>query len=76
MTQDEWNEEFSANLLDLMRENDITIDKLASATGLSKSIIYKYTDGTRSPGAKAIINISSALDCDINDLVYFDEMID
>lgn len=76
MTQDEWNEEFSANLLDLMHENKISIDELANKTNLSKSVVYKYLDGTRSPGIKAVINISYALDCDIDDLIDFDEKID
>ena len=76
MTQDEWNEEFAANLSEMMRENDMSIEELASETGMSKSVMYKYLNGTRAPGAKAIINISYALNCSIDDLIDFDEKID
>lgn len=76
MTQDEWMGLFSDNLASLMRERNMTQKELAEETGLSKGAVNKYVNGTRMPGAKAILNISYALDCDLMDLIDFDEPIE
>lgn len=76
MTQDEWMGLFSDNLASLMHERNMTQKDLAEETGLSKGAVNKYVNGTRMPGAKAILNISYALDCDLMDLIDFDEPIE
>lgn len=76
MTQDEWLDLFSDNLESLMHECKMTQKDLAEETGLSRGAVNKYVNGTRMPGAKAILNISYALDCDLMDLIDFDEPIE
>lgn len=76
MTENEWIELFSDNLMSLMCENHISQKELAEETGLSVKTINSYINETRKPSIKAILNISYALDCDLMDLIDFDEPID
>lgn len=76
MTGDEWLEEFSDNLMLLIKEKKYTQEEVAREAGLSDSALSSYINGIRKPGIKAVINISYVLDCSIDELVDFDEMIE
>lgn len=76
MTGNEWLEEFSDNLMFLIKEKKYTQEEVAREAGLSDSALSSYINGIRKPGIKAVINISYVLDCSIDELVDFDEMIE
>ena len=76
MTGNEWLEEFSDNLMLLIKEKKYTQEEVAREAGLSDSALSSYINGIRKPGIKAVINISYVLDCSIDELVDFDEMIE
>ena len=75
MTEVEWLDVFSDNLVSMMREHDITQRELAYETGLSESAISNYIHRRQIPCLKAIINIAHFLDCSIDELIDFDEDI-
>ena len=76
MTGNEWLEEFSDNLMFLIKEKKYTQEEVAREAGLSDSALSSYINGIIKPGIKAVINISYVLDCSIDELVDFDEMIE
>lgn len=71
-----WLEHFSENLIALMTECGVTQKQLAEDTGLSESTINRYVKGLRIPKATALINISTALNCSLEELIDFGEDID
>ena len=71
MTEIEWIDNFSKNLRYLMDRDYMTQDELAEATGISQGTISKYLSGRLKPGIKALINISYALNCNLNELIDF-----
>lgn len=76
MTLKEWTEIFGDNLSELMKERDITQRELASMSGLSVGSINAYINYQSPPGVKAIVNLSYALDVDLNELLDFGDTID
>ena len=76
MSEVEWLNIFGSNLVDMLNDARMTQRELAEETGLSESTISKYIKKQQLPGIKAIINISEALDCSIDDLVYFGDRIE
>lgn len=75
MTHDDWMQNFSENLLDLLIEKKMSQRDLAKATGLSAGSINAYVNKQSPPGYKAIINIAYALDVDVADLIDFGDTI-
>jgi transcriptional regulator with XRE-family HTH domain len=76
MTLKEWTEVFGDNLSELMEEKHITQRQLANMSGLSLGSINAYIHHQSQPGIKAIINLSYALDVDLNELLDFGDTID
>lgn len=76
MTETEWLDIFSNNLLELMRERGYSQGDLADDTGLSKMAISYYINKQRIPGIRAIINIAYILDCDVSELIDFGDRIE
>lgn len=76
MSELEWMEIFSRNLVDMMKEARITQHDLSDMIGVSEGTISKYIHKQRMPSVKVIINIAYALDCDFDDLLDFGDMID
>lgn len=72
----DWMEAFGDNLSDILDEQGMTQQELAKASGLSVGSISAYINKQSPPGIKAIINISYALDVDLNDLLDFGDMIE
>lgn len=64
--------EFSQRLNNRLRRLGITQGELAEMTGLSEVIISRYMNHKASPSYMALIKISKALDCSIDDLTYRD----
>ena len=75
MTESEWMNIFGDNLVDLLKDANMSQRDLADEAGLSESAISDYMHKRKMPGLRAIINISYALDCDLNDLIDFGEKI-
>lgn len=69
MTEQDWLDEFGENLKYIMDSQNITQRELADRAHLSKSTINDYIHKRKMPGVKAIINMSQALNCDIEDLM-------
>ena len=76
MTELEWINIFGDNLADMLKDANMTQQELADTTGLSKATISSYINKRKAPGLKAIINIAHALDCSVDDLMDFEEMIE
>lgn len=75
MTEAEWLDIFSDNLIDILNEQGYSQEELAYETNLSQSTISKYINKKQMPSLKAIINIAYALDCSIDELIDFGEKI-
>lgn len=76
MTELEWMEIFSGNLRGLMKEQEYTQEELSENSGIPQSSISRYLKAERIPNAKAILNLSYALDCDVVDLIDFGDTIE
>lgn len=76
MTELEWVNIFGDNLADMLENANMTQQELADAAGLSKATISGYVNKRKSPGLKAIVNIAHALNCSVDELVDFEEMIE
>ena len=76
MTELEWLDIFGDNLVDLLKDANMTQRELADAAGLSEATVSCYIHKQKIPGLKAIINIADALDLYIDDLVYFGDRIE
>ena len=76
MSEQEWLDIFGDNLVSILEEYKMTQDELAEETGLSKGTISKYIHKKQIPNLKAIINLSYALDMDIDELIDFGDRIE
>ena len=76
MKESQWGLEFSHVLKGLLTENRMSQKELAYRTGLSQATITGYLSGHKKPSVKALINISYALDCPLNDLVDYGEPLE
>ena len=59
---------FSGTLVRMMRREDISQKELARRANLSQPTISNYVNGIRFPEPKAMIELSKALNCSIEDL--------
>lgn len=76
MSEVEWLDIFGDNLISMLDECLLTQKDLAEMTGLSEGTISKYVNRTQMPTVRAIINLSYALDWDLNDMLDFGEKIE
>ena len=75
MTEMELMKTFGDNLKSLLDEWGYTQQELADMIGVSKATISYYIQGKRMPSLKALINIGHVLNCDVDDLIDFDDRI-
>lgn len=75
MSELEWLDIFGDNLVDLLYDANMTQRELADTTGLSEATISKYIHKQQIPTMRAIVNISYALDCSIDELIDFGDRI-
>lgn len=64
------------NLIELMRDNQMSQRELAELSGLSEGTISRYLSKKSMPTLKAAVNMSIALCCELTELVYFDDYIE
>lgn len=76
MTELEWMDIFGDNLVDLLKDANMSQRELADASGLSEATISGYIHKRKLPRITAIINIAEALDISIDDLVFFGDRIE
>ena len=76
MSEVEWLDIFGDNLISMLDECLLTQKDLAEMTGLSEGTISKYVNKIQMPTVRAIINLSYALDWDLNDMLDFGEKIE
>lgn len=60
---------FAKNLVRMMRREDISQRELARRANLSEAAVSRYVQGKRFPNSKAMIELSKALNCSIEDLM-------
>lgn len=68
MTEMEWLDEFSNNLIYEMRERGYTQADLAEDAGVSEATISSYINKRRIPKVTTLLNLALVLDCDLEDL--------
>lgn len=71
MTEREWLEIFSENLIELLKDARMSQRELADAAGLSESSVSDYIHGRKLPGIKAVINIAYVLGRSLDELIDF-----
>lgn len=76
MTKQKWLDDFAFNLCEMLDYTNTSQTELSRLTGLSRQTIIGYLNGTNVPSMIAIINIAKALDCEIEELVKLDEIIE
>ena len=60
---------FAKNLVRIMRREDTSQRELARRANLSDAAVSRYVKGIRFPNSKAMIELSRALNCSIEDLI-------
>lgn len=76
MEEKSWLKAFGFRLRALVKEADITQTTLATLSGLSQAAISGYINGKRMPNARAIVNLSYALNCPVDHLIDFGRPIE
>ena len=76
MTELEWIEIFGNNLADMLKDANMTQKELADAAGISESMVSDYVHKRRAPRLRSIINIAYVLNCSVDELMDFEEMIE
>lgn len=65
---------FAKNLKRIRKEKGLSQQKLANLLGMERSSISLYENGKRDPNFTFLIQIATALDVDINELVCFSSL--
>jgi transcriptional regulator with XRE-family HTH domain len=67
---------FGSRVKEMLSDARMSQNELAETAGLSRSAVSDYVNARKMPGVRAIINISEALDCDVEELMPCGEMIE
>ena len=76
MGQQEWLNIFGDNLASILEEERMSQRELARLTGLNESTISRYINKLQMPTARAIINISFALEWQFEDMLNYGAMLE
>ena len=76
MKKQKWLDDFAYNLFEMMDYTNTSQRELSELTGLSRQTIIRYLSGSTAPSMIAILNISKALDCEIEELINMDEIVE
>lgn len=76
MTQSEWKQIFGNNLIDILKDCDMSQAQLARDAGLSVSRISDYINGNATPSIFALINMAYTLDLDLGEFIDFGDRIE
>ena len=75
MTVDKWKEKFGENLEARMKERGLRQSHLAKKINVAPSRIRDYIDGCCVPNGWRLVNLATALECSVDDLVDFGDMV-
>lgn len=76
MSENEWLDIFSKNLVEMLDEHNYTQRRLADETGLQQSTISRYIHKQQIPKLSALISIADVFGCTLDELAYFGDRID
>lgn len=76
MTEVEWLDIFANNLVEMLEDANMSQRELADIAGLSEGAVSGYINKRKIPSLRAIINIAYALDCSVEDLIDFGDVIE
>lgn len=75
MSEMQWLNEFGRKLNEILEYTGTSRSELADILGTSQATISRYVNGLQMPSVDTIVEIASALDCNIDDLVNFGESV-
>lgn len=75
MTEVEWIDIFANNLRDMLKDRKMSQKELANEIWVTEATISRYINKQRMPSIKHILEISYALNIDVNELIDFGEPI-
>jgi transcriptional regulator with XRE-family HTH domain len=75
MTEEKWLWIFKDTLSEMMIDRGMTQKELASRAGLSEASVSNYLNARQFPTVRAVINLSYALGCNLEELVDYGKMI-
>lgn len=75
MTEVEWIGIFANNLRDILKDRKMSQKELANEIWVTEATISRYINKQRIPSIKHILEISYALNVDVNELIDFGEPI-
>ena len=75
MTEQEWINIFGDNLVDILREKDMSQRELAKAMNIEESTISRYIHKQKMISTKNLVNMSHVLGITVDDLAYFGDKI-
>lgn len=76
MTETEFMRQFGDNLTFVMKRSHMSQNELSKATGINRTSINRYVNGERIPPLKNVINMANVMNCDIDELIDVDELIE
>lgn len=75
MTKKEWRLKFSQKVLSKMKRLEINQRELSRLSQIPENTLSRYLNATRTPQADVIVNLAKALQCSVNELIQFGEMV-
>lgn len=75
MTERQWMMEFGRNLAYILCDARVSQNEFARQCDISKSMMSRYINGKCMPDIKAVLRISYALGCSIDELIDFGEPV-
>ena len=75
MTELEWIDIFADNLVDILKEHEMSQKELAFKCGVAESVISALINKQRMPSIRTIINMSYVLGITTDDLIFFGDMV-
>ena len=75
ITESELIDVFKNNLVTTMEEKGYSQKDLSYDTGLSEMTISRYVNGQSMPKLSALFNIAMVLDCELEELVGYVDMV-
>lgn len=75
MSEQEWLSIFADNLIWLLKYKNTSKYDLSSLANVSKGSISKIIRKKQIPNIFSLINLANALDEDLDEFLYFDEVI-
>lgn len=77
MTEQEWKKEFADNLKNMIRDSKLKRSEFRLLVGgVTAAELRNWLDGSKIPTVKMLLRISDVLDCYVDDLVNFGELIE